>query len=48
MNCIMRKPVYCICENKGADQLRGYHADDLCSLFSHIKCKFSHDMAHYL
>ena len=23
MSRIMRKPVFCICENKGADQLRG-------------------------
>ena len=25
----MRKLVFCICENKGADQLRSYHAADL-------------------
>ena len=24
MNCVMRKPAFCICENKDADQLRGY------------------------
>ena len=23
MNCIMRKPAFCICQNKGPDQLRG-------------------------
>ena len=24
VSCLMRKPTICICENKGADQLRGY------------------------
>ena len=24
---IMRKPTFCICQNKDADQLRGYEAD---------------------
>ena len=24
----MRKPAFCICENKGADQLRGNHEGD--------------------
>ena len=24
----MRKPAFCICENKGTDQLRGYRAAD--------------------
>ena len=24
MSLVMRKPVFCICENKGADQLRSY------------------------
>ena len=23
MSCVMRKPGFCICENKGTDQLRG-------------------------
>ena len=23
MSCVMRKPTFCICENKDADQLRG-------------------------
>ena len=25
---VMRKPTFCICENKGADQLRGYENKD--------------------
>ena len=29
----MRKPAFCIWENKGADQLRGYGAADLISTF---------------
>ena len=29
----MRKPTFCICENKGADQLRGNHAADQCLCF---------------
>ena len=28
MNRIMRKPLFYICENKGADQLRGNHTAD--------------------
>ena len=28
MGCIMRKPAFCICENKGADQLRVNCAPD--------------------
>ena len=24
LSCVMRKPTFCICENKDADQLRGY------------------------
>ena len=28
MSCVMRKPPFCICKNKGTDQLRGQH---LCS-----------------
>ena len=28
MSCVMRKPTFCMCENKGADQLRSnYEAD---------------------
>ena len=32
----MRKPVFCICENKGADQLRGNRAADQCLCFRYI------------
>ena len=28
MSLIMRKPAFCICENKGADQLRGNREAD--------------------
>ena len=28
MSHVMRKPAFCICENKGADQLRGNHEAD--------------------
>ena len=36
MSCIMRKCAFCICENKGADQLHGNHAADqrLCFHFT--------------
>ena len=30
----MRKPAFCICENKGADQLDSNHADDECFCIS--------------
>ena len=33
MSPVMRKPAFWICENKGADQLRGYRTDHL-----HIYC----------
>ena len=32
----MRKPVFCICENKGADQLRDNHAADQHLCFCYI------------
>ena len=34
MSRVMRKPTFCICENKDADQLRGYREEDqrLCFL----------------
>ena len=36
-NCrIMGKPVFCICENKGADQLRGNRASDQRLCFRYI------------
>ena len=28
MRLVMRKPAFCICENKGADQLRGNRESD--------------------
>ena len=28
MSCVMRKPAFCICENKDADQLRSNYAAD--------------------
>ena len=28
MSLVMRKPAFCICENKDADQLHGYHKAD--------------------
>ena len=36
MSPVMRKPAFCICENKGADQLRGYREADqhLCFCFT--------------
>ena len=33
MSHVMRKPAFCICENKDADQLRGY---DQCLCFRYI------------
>ena len=32
----MRKPTFCICENKDADQLRGNREADQCLCFCHI------------
>ena len=32
----MRKSAFCICENKGVDQLRGNHAADQCLCFHYI------------
>ena len=36
MSCIMRTPAFCICENKGADQLRSACAADQCLYFHYI------------
>ena len=36
MSHVMRKPTFCICENKDADQLRGYRKADLRLCFSYI------------
>ena len=35
----MRKPAFCICEKKGADQLRGSHAADQHLCFRYIDSK---------
>ena len=35
---VMRKPTFSICENKGADQLRGNHAADQRLCFCYIDC----------
>ena len=36
LSCIMRKPTFCICENKDADQLRGNREADQCLCFRYI------------
>ena len=36
MSCVMRKPTFCICENKGADQLHGNRAADQHLCFRYI------------
>ena len=33
MSRVVRKPTFCICENKDADQLRGYREADQCFVF---------------
>ena len=33
LSLVMRKPDFCICENKDADQLRGYREADQCLCF---------------
>ena len=33
MSSVMRKPAFCICENKGEDQLRGNRTADQCLCF---------------
>ena len=38
MCCIMRKPAFCLCENKGADQLRGNRAAKTGFLMMTIIC----------
>ena len=37
MSCVMRKPAFCICENKDADQLLGYRATDQRFCFRYIE-----------
>ena len=36
MSGVMRKPDFCICKNKGADQVRDYHAADQRFCFHYI------------
>ena len=36
MSCDVRKPDFCICENKGADQLRGNREADQRLCFRHL------------
>ena len=36
MSHVMRKPAFCICENKGADQLRSNCSADQCLCFHYI------------
>ena len=36
MSCVMRKPTFCICENKDADQLRGNREADQRLCFRYI------------
>ena len=36
MSCVMRKPDFCICENKGADQLCGNRTADQRLCFRYI------------
>ena len=36
MSCVMRKPAFCICKNKGPDQLSGNCAADQHRCFRYI------------
>ena len=36
LSCVMRKPTFCICENKDADQLRGNREADKRLCFRYI------------
>ena len=36
MSCVVRKPAFCICENKAADQLRGNREADQRLCFRYI------------
>ena len=38
MSSVMRKPVFCICKNKDADQLSGNHAADQRLCFRYLDC----------
>ena len=35
MSHVMKKPFFCICENKDADQFSGNHEADQCLCFHH-------------
>ena len=41
LNHIMRNPAFCICQNKGADQLHGNRAADPCLYFGYIDITIS-------
>ena len=36
----MRKPAFCICENKGPDQLHGYHGQNMSDQVGNPKTSF--------
>ena len=36
LSCVMRKPTFCICKNKDADQLNVNHEADQCLCFRYI------------
>ena len=38
MSLVVRKPAFCICENKDADQLRGNHEADQRLCFRYMDC----------
>ena len=38
MSCVKRKPAICICENKGANQLRRNSAADQCLCCHYLNC----------
>ena len=45
----MRKLAFCICENKGTDQLRYNRSADQCLCFSDLgRDRFSNDAAHII
>ena len=54
MSCVTRKPVFCICENKGPDQLRGNCAADQRLFYRYIDStipllpKSTHLSLHYI
>ena len=40
LSCVVRKPAFCICENKDADQLRGYREADQRLVFTIVQYLF--------